>query len=264
VITGGAKGIGLAVARRFAQAGMNVVISDIDDDALAVAPEEISSSRVLAVNADVSNQEAMDRLRDAAIEAFGAVDVLCCNAGIGGSSPVSAPSIDVDGWRRVFDVNVFGVLHGLNAFLPTLRARPGAHIFITASRTGLVPTPFTGAYGSSKFAAVALGEMLAAELEQSNEDVAVTIVCPGAVHTNLASAGRASGHADPRTAEIHRERAKTAVSAELVAEHFAHALTTRQRYVITHPVTTEWMQTRLDAIAHDSTQTPSDFVEHVQ
>jgi len=198
----------------------------------------------------------MERVRRVAVDAFGSVEVLCANAGIGGSSPVSAAA-DLDRWRRVWDVNVFGVVHSINAFLPDLRARPGGHIFITASRTGLVATPYTGAYGASKFAVVALGEMLAAELAEAGDDVAVTLLCPGAVRTELASHGAAGADADPRQAAVHAERWKTAISADELAEHVHHALTTRQRYVITHPVTIDWMRDRLEAVAEDARRGPT-------
>jgi short-subunit dehydrogenase len=254
VITGGANGIGLAIARRFLVADMNVAVVDVDEQALARA-RSLGTPRLLTVAADVCDPRAMQHVRDVTIEAFGSVQVLCANAGVGGSSPISA-AVDLERWQRILDVNVFGVVHSINAFLPDLRSESDAHIFITASRTGLVSTPYTGAYGASKFAVVALGEMLAAELAEAGDDVAVTLLCPGAVRTELATHGAAAPGADPRQAAVHAERWKSAISADELAEHVHHALMTRQRYVITHEVTIDWMRDRLDAVAADTKRRP--------
>jgi len=218
VVTGGARGIGLSIARRLLSAGLNVVVSDVDEAALAEAVTSSSSNQLRSIRADVTEPSSMQDLATAAVDAFGGVDVLCCNAGVGGSSPISADADDLDAWRHVFDVNVFGVVNTVHAFLPILRKQSNSHIVITASRTGLVPTPYTGAYGSSKFAVVAIGEMLGAELLDAGDDVAVTILCPGAVQTDLAQHGAAARGADPRLAALHEERAKSAISAELLTQ----------------------------------------------
>jgi NAD(P)-dependent dehydrogenase (short-subunit alcohol dehydrogenase family) len=198
VITGGASGIGLAAARRFASLGMNVVLADIDAAALNAARLGIEGvakgARVLAVPTDVSRREDVERLRDAAFAEFGDVALLMNNAAMnaGGGKPWE----DADRWRRVIDVNLMGVVHGVQAFTERMMAqdRPGL-IINTGSKQGITNPPGASAYNTSKAAVRALTEQLAFALATDAPHVSAHLLIPGWTFTTLT--GAAEGGAKP-------------------------------------------------------------------
>ncbi len=186
VVTGGASGIGKGIARRLVGEGMNVVIADVEPAALDAAAAEIGA---VAVQADVSSLESVQALADETLRRFGAVHLVCNNAGVGSTAPIA--DMTAADWRWLLGVNLFGVIHGVNVFLPLLLANPeGGHIVNTASMSGLRPAPGLGGYGVSKFGVVALSEVLAEELAASGARVGVTVLCPGPVRTNIKSSSR--------------------------------------------------------------------------
>src|SRR5829696_5680293 len=156
VITGAASGMGRAFAERFADAGMNVVLADVEVPRLDEATAAVAARGVeaIAVPTDVSDATAVDRLRDAALERFGRVNLVCNNAGVGGS--MAGAAIDLDDWRWVLGVNLWGVVHGHRSFLPHLLEHGDGHIVNTASMAGLYPGH--SAYAASKWAVVAITE----------------------------------------------------------------------------------------------------------
>src|SRR3954451_12439605 len=160
VVTGGASGIGLAMGRRFGQAGMKVVLGDVEKPALDGAVSELRERGVDArgVPCDVTDPQQMETLARAALDAYGAVHVFCNNAGVGGGglsweTPLST-------WEWVLGVNLWGVIHGIRTFVPILLQQDEAHIVTTASVAGLVAGPFMGAYNASKHAVVGISETL--------------------------------------------------------------------------------------------------------
>nr|WP_246351842.1 SDR family NAD(P)-dependent oxidoreductase [Sphingobium subterraneum] len=184
VITGAGSGIGLGMARAFAGAGMHVVIADIELEAAEKAARELNGT---ALRVDVTKPEDVAALADEVYRRFGAVHLLCNNAGVAVGGLMS--DMTYDDWRWVVSVNVLGVSNCLTAFLPRMKAQDGeAHIVNTGSVAGLVSVPKMGIYAATKYAVVAMSEALRVELEPDN--IGVTVVCPGSVRTRILEAHR--------------------------------------------------------------------------
>ncbi len=188
VITGGASGIGRAMARRFAAAGADVVIGDIEEPAITATVDELvaAGTEALGVRCDVADAESVDSLRDATVERFGGVDVVCLNAGVAAGGPMHELAL-ID-WRWTLDVNLYGVINGISTFLPPMHAADSGHIVITASVAGLLSYPWMGPYNASKHAVASIGETLHHELAGSG--VNVSVLCPGLVNTNILDSER--------------------------------------------------------------------------
>ncbi|MGK5172393.1 SDR family NAD(P)-dependent oxidoreductase [Geodermatophilus sp. CPCC 205761] len=190
VVTGAASGIGLALSERFAAEGMRVVMADVEEPALAAAADALRQhgADVLPVVTDVADEASVEALRDAALTTYGAVHVLCNNAGVGGPhGPVWTASRGDLEW--VMGVNVWGVLHGIRAFVPVLLEQDAGHVVNTASIFGLFAGTL-GIYGPSKHTVVALSEALHFQLREAGAPVGVTVLCPSAVRTNIATSDR--------------------------------------------------------------------------
>lgn len=184
VVTGAASGIGLALANRFAAAGMNVVLADVEAEPLALAAAQVADRHdveTLAVGCDVRHREQLVALAAQANDRFGDVHVLCNNAGISGSG--DAWTGPIEAWDWTFDVNVFGVVHGIRAFLPQMMTS-GGYIVNTASVAGLYPG-LSPIYDASKHAVVALTENLYRQMRGLGAPVGVSCLCPGWVRTNI-------------------------------------------------------------------------------
>jgi NAD(P)-dependent dehydrogenase (short-subunit alcohol dehydrogenase family) len=188
VVTGAGSGIGFALAERFAAAGLNVVLADVQADALEAATDAIAARGVeaLAVRTDVSDEGDVQALAAATLERFGAVHVVCNNAGVasGSADPWFGP---IASWEWVLGVNFWGIIHGCRTFLPHLLG--GGHIVNTASIAGLYPG-FSPAYDASKHAAVAATESLYNAMQMAGLPVGVSVLCPGWVRTNILDAER--------------------------------------------------------------------------
>lgn len=243
VITGGASGIGRAMAACFAHEGMQVVIADIERPALDAAASELGVTGILT---DVSDAASVQALAGEVVSRFGRVDLLCNNAGVGGGGDVV--DLDLADWAWVLGVNLWGVIHGLHAFLPHLVANPaGAHIVNTASVAGLAAFPGGAPYCASKFAVVGLSESLLGELRQQGAGVGVSVLCPGFVRTNIFTSQRnrpealtVAGREPMEMAranndEIIRMVEATAIPPEDVAEAVLAAVRENRYWILTHP-----------------------------
>ncbi len=190
VITGGASGLGLAFAHRFGTAGMKVVLGDIEVLALDAAVEGLRSNgvEVRGVLCDVSDAASVQDLGVAAIESFGAAHVVCLNAGVATSGPLHEQTLS--DWEWVLGVNLMGVVHGLDTFLPGLVAQNEGHVVITASVAGHTAYPSLGPYSASKHAAAVIAETLHNELSASGSRVGTTALCPGFVDTGIFQSDR--------------------------------------------------------------------------
>jgi NAD(P)-dependent dehydrogenase (short-subunit alcohol dehydrogenase family) len=189
VVTGAGSGIGLALANGFAAAGCTLVLADVQDDALAAAEAEIRAHGVdtLSVRTDVSKVEQVDALAAATVERFGAVHVLCNNAGVAGKGDPWFGGIE--SWQWVMGVNFWGVVHGIRAFLPHIAASGSGHIVNTASMAGLMPG-FSPAYDASKHAVVAISEGLYSTLRTAGLPIGVSCLCPGWIRTGILDSDR--------------------------------------------------------------------------
>ncbi len=191
VVTGGASGLGLALAEAFARRGLHVVVADVEAGPLAdaVARIEASGADALGRQTDVSVPEQVDALAAATIDRFGRVDLICNNAGVSTLGP-RIWEVPLADWDWVLRVNLGGVINGIRAFVPHLVAQGRGHVVNTASMAGVSVPPMHGPYLASKHAVVALSESLALELSTVAPGVGVTVVCPGVIDTNIQFSGR--------------------------------------------------------------------------
>jgi NAD(P)-dependent dehydrogenase (short-subunit alcohol dehydrogenase family) len=239
-ITGGASGIGLAMARAFGREGMSVMLADIEVGTLAAAVDDLRASQVKAegVLADVTRR---DSLRAAALETvskFGKVHVVCNNAGVGAGGPLgTVPERD---WNWVVDVNLLGVVHGMEIFAPLIASHgDGGHFVNTASMAGFVSPPGMEPYCATKYAVVGMSEGWAAQLEAQN--IGVSILCPGFVKTRIHESRRNRPNAygpDIRAAppaDAPPSPVLTGIPVEPVAARVVEAVKANELYVFTHP-----------------------------
>jgi NAD(P)-dependent dehydrogenase (short-subunit alcohol dehydrogenase family) len=260
VVTGGAGGIGRGLAEALAEQEMRLVLVDIDEARLEEAVDSLRSSgaEAIGVPADLTDPDALLRVRDAAFERFETVHVLCNNSGPAISSPLCEHPIDVDAWRSAMELLVYSVLHGLNAFLPRMLEQGEGHIVNTASRSGFVPQTLLGVYSPAKAAVISLSETLHAELAERDAPIGVTVLAPGLVKTPSVLAGLA-GETEEQDDQWMREyhlrmprEFADAVDPIEVGRLTVRAIQTRAFYVNTTRQPLEWLQRRVDMIAADA------------
>ncbi len=261
VITGAASGIGRGMAERFAAEGMTVVLADIEEKPLFKLETELrdKGATVLAVKTDVSNAQDVENLATRTIDAFGAVHILCNNAGVVCSRPIWEHTIA--DWEWVLGVNLWGVIHGIRTFVPKMLSQnTECHIVNTASILGLIRSPGQGVYKVSKHGVVALSETLADELAQINSLIQVHVLCPGWVQTGILNTerNRPDSLQNPETEVDHTvtggfiRNAHVEMQAGLlpaeVAEHVVNAIQNGVFYIHTHPEHKTWIQARMEGI----------------
>ena len=185
LITGGASGIGLSIGKRLAEAGMKVVLADIEAPVLKEAVAELKGLvlEAMGVRCDVRDMGSVEEMKNQIEEEFGNPKVVCLNAGVGFGSSISEATIS--DWEWVIGVNLWGVINGLHAFLPVIKEMGEGHIVMTASIAGHVSVPNLAPYSATKFAVVAIAETLRKELLTENSEVGVSCLCPGFVSTNI-------------------------------------------------------------------------------
>jgi NAD(P)-dependent dehydrogenase (short-subunit alcohol dehydrogenase family) len=258
VVTGAASGIGFGLSERFASEGMRVVMADIEEPALAEAAEVLigRGGEVLPVPTDVSRPEQVDALRDRALETFGAVHVLCNNAGVAG---LGRPLWDLTPgeWAWVLGVNLWGVINGIRSFLPALREQDAAHVVNTASVAGLV-AGILGPYSVTKHGVVALSEALYFQLLQHGAGVGVSVLCPGWVKTRIVDSDRnrpaelgPAAELEPTQAavrEVGRQRVESGIEPAEVAAHVVDAIRSGRFYVLTHPEMNDAIRRRAEEV----------------
>lgn len=249
VITGAASGIGLAMAHRFAAEGMKLVLADIERPVLHRATEELAALGVdvAAVPTDTSVEADVNALAEVAYERFGDVHLLCNNAGVG-SRGLPVAELPLRDFEWVLAVNLFGVIYGLRAFLPGMRANDVGHIVNTASVSGLYHLPRMAPYNASKAAVVALSETLKFELDAEGSHVGVSVLCPSWVRTNISSSDRNRPERYAYTldteqmAELAEYKAKRRTQLATlarepsdIADQVCDAVKANRFYVLTHP-----------------------------
>lgn len=241
VITGAGSGIGAAIARRCAAAGMQVLVADIEPDAAHEVANSLcfDGATAHAAYVDVADPASVLALADSAWRLFGGCHLLCNNAGVSVFKPL-AQTGHAD-WNWVMSVNLMGVAHGINAFVPRMieQAQP-AHIVNVASMAGLIPLTGFGLYAASKHAVVGLSEVL--QLELAPHGIGVSIVCPGMVSTRIQDSERNRPDAGVRDPQADDAAAAPSFPAELaqmlepddVAAHVLAAVQANRLYVLTH------------------------------
>lgn len=236
VVTGGGSGIGRALVRRFAAAGMRVAIGDIEPAAIDATVAELGGEgeRVLGVRCDVRGLDWVQRLRDETVKRFGSVHLVCLNAGVAPVSPILDTPLEV--WDWVLDVNLRGVIYGAHVFAPLLAEQGDGHIVCTASVAGVSDTPTLGPYGATKHAVVGLAAALRTELAPLG--VGVSVLCPGLINTRIfeSERNRPDSMEDPakdnRTlAEYRTMLAAQGAPPEQVAEVVYRAVLDNQFFV---------------------------------
>ena len=189
VVTGGASGIGLGIATQLVAEGATVVIADVEAGALERSAGQIGAT---GLEVDVSDPASVEALAQGVTDAFGRVDIVVNNAGIGPQAPIS--ELTLADWRFVLDVNLYGVIHGVHTFLPLLESNEhGGHIVNTGSMASFDPQPGLGAYAVTKYGVAALTEVLRKELKESGSNVSATYLAPGTVRTNIKDSLRNRG-----------------------------------------------------------------------
>jgi NAD(P)-dependent dehydrogenase (short-subunit alcohol dehydrogenase family) len=258
-VTGGASGIGLAMGRAFAEAGMKVMLADIETDALAAAVKSLHNvgPAVRSVICDVGDPASVEYAAKASFDAFGNVHVVCNNAGVAAGGGID--NISLDNWRWVIDVNLMGVVHGVRSFLPHIRSHgEGGHIVNTASMAGMINGMGFSPYAATKFAVVSMSEGLAPQLKPLG--IGVSVLCPGFVRTGIGESGRNRpdryGQAQPldpnspaaaMVAEI-AARLQAGLEPSVVAAKVLDAVRNDELYIFTHPEMREPVDERFKAI----------------
>jgi len=253
-ITGGASGIGLAMAEAFGREGMNVMIADIEAGPLAdaVAALRAKGLTVEGVETDVTRRGSVREAAERAVGVFGKLHLVCNNAGVGtGGRLNEIPERD---WPWVFDVNVMGVVHGVETFIPLLRAHgEGGHFVNTASIAGLLPSPGLAPYSGSKSAVVALSEAWAQPL--ATRKIGMSILCPGVVDTRFSESRRnrqAAYGGDSETSGLEKPEMAVGfqggVAPAVVAARVVEAVKDDELFVFTHMEYRELLKARFDAI----------------
>src|SRR5882757_5046642 len=251
-VTGGAGGIGFALGRAFAEAGMKVMLADIETEALTAAVNSLHNigPEVRGVPCDVADPASVDRAAKETIQAFGNVHVICNNAGVAAGGGID--NISLDNWRWVLDVNLMGVVHGVRSFLPHIRAHgEGGHIVNTASMAGMINGMGFSPYAATKFAVVSMSEGLAPQLKALG--IGVSVLCPGFVRTGIGESGRnqtdrygptppldLNSPAAAMVAEIAR-RLQAGLEPTVVAAKVLDAIRNDELYVFTHPEMREFL-----------------------
>jgi len=256
VITGGASGIGFATAKQLARRGCHLVLVDIEPAALERAAAQLGGSgvKVETRTCDVTDFEAMLALADDVVDTLGGVHVVFNNAGVAVGGPVAEMSHD--DWRWIIDVDLWGPIHGVEAFLPHIRAGgEGGHLLFTASFAGLVPNVGLGPYCVAKYGVVALAEVLHRELR--DQHIGVSVLCPMRVGTNISSSERnrqtryGGEAASPGVAdqdEANADLAGRVLDVDDVAAKVLRAMDANQLYILPHEESRQFIRRRFDRI----------------
>ncbi len=261
VVTGAASGIGRALAERFVREGMKVVLADIEEAPLAATRDALAKggAQVIAVRTDVSRGEEVLALAQRTFEAFGTAHVVCNNAGVGVGG--AAWQIEPADWNWILGVNLWGVVHGIRAFVPRMIEQEEGHVVNTASIAGLVSAPGMSAYSATKQAVIAVSECLHHDLAvATGGKVRVSVLCPGWVKTNIADsernrppspderAARARSLRERRIRESMKATIAAGIPPEEVAESVLAAIVENRFWILTHPRTLGAVEARMKGI----------------
>lgn len=261
VVTGAASGMGRGMAHSFAEAGMSVVLADIQQDRLDTAVSTLVNAghRAIGVRTDVSQESEIQALAQAALDEFGSVHVVANNAGIGIGG--KAEEMSLEDWRWTIDVDLWSVVYGVRTFLPLLREQGEGHITATSSMAGLLSGPVLSAYHVAKHGVVALMDSIRIELKIDKSPVKASVLCPGAINTDIVhSSERHREHDAAEGSDDMTERFFTNLTATLeggmdpaeVGDLVLDAIRNERFWILTHPQEfIPQVEKRLDAIKAD-------------
>jgi len=265
VITGGASGIGLGMARAFAGAGAKLVLADLDRAALDAAATELTGAGAQVVTrlCDVSQYDQILAVADMAVDTYGGVNVLCNNAGIG--IPTSTKKIKLADWKWIIDVDLWGPIYGVEIFLPLIEEQGEGHINATSSMAGLTAGSMMGAYNVAKHGVVALMATLERELRGRGSTITASVLCPGPVNTNISrhSVEFRPGQAKPKTdgktagkvARGIQDILENGTDPDEVGRMVLDSIKGNEFWILTHPHWTKAIQKQLDAMNDDRSLT---------
>ncbi len=238
-ITGAASGMGLAMAQRFAAEGIKVSLADVEAGPLDRAVQDLRDAGhdAIGVVTDVRDPDAVQRFADATFDAYGAVHVLCNNAGV--VKRARTWELTLEDWRWVIDVDLWGVVHGVRSFVPRMVAQGEGHVVNTSSMAGLLPIPNLGSYSAAKSAVLGLSLSMQLEFDQLGSGMLVSVLCPGFIPTGITTSSR------NRPSELANEAAPPDVprttasvvpvmTAEDVAGQVLDAIRTKRFWILTH------------------------------
>ncbi len=243
VVTGAASGMGLAMARRFAVGGMNVVLADINESKLSDAVDEIRTTggQAQGVVTDVSLEADNIKLLDFAVDTYGTADLVCLNAGVQGSIGRSW-ALSKDDYSWTLGILLDGVIHGVRTFVPEMVERDEGHVVLTASIAGHISSPFGAPYNVAKHGVATLAETLFHELKVEGSNVGVTCLCPGFVNTNIVndtasrpagSVGSAIDDRGDQMLELTQRVLSAGLDPEVVGQQVFDAVVNKQFWLFT-------------------------------
>ena len=258
VVTGGASGIGRAMVDRFTAEDMNVVVADIDGAAAEATAAELvgAGGRAVGIRTDVSRLDDIRALAEATVDSFGAVHIVCNNAGvvIGGR----VEDLTDDEWRWVIDVDLWGAINGIRVFLPLIEAQGAGHLLSTSSTSGMVAPPFIAPYSVAKAGVITLMEAVRRELDARQSPVGASVLVPGPVDTALLTGRHNRPDTVTQRSDTPEGRAFASSSASYlatagkdpatVAALVVAAIRANRFWILTHPEWTDILQRRVDAI----------------
>ena len=261
VITGSGSGIGLGIARAAAGAGMKVVLADIGEESLAAAAAALTAdgSEVLTQRCDTSKLDQVEALAAVAVERFGAVHLLCNNAGIGVPTPTN--KMNLDDWKWIIDVDMWGPIYGVKVFLPIMEAQGEGHINATSSMAGMIASSMMGAYNVAKHGVLALMVTLERELRGRKSNIRASVLCPGPINTNISrnsvknrpsrAKPKSEGEASGRAASSIQQMLEQGMHPDEVGTMVLDAVLNDQFWVLTHPNYVKSVQRQVETMVAD-------------